>query len=68
MVSQSRMMMGGIAAIAVLGVAAWAVSQQAWLSDHAGTVEVKQLDPASWSVQITELGTTTDNKSAGAAR
>ena len=68
MVSQARMMMGGIAAAAVLGVAAWVISQQAWLPDHQGTVEVKQLDPASWSVQITELGTTAENKSATKAR
>jgi hypothetical protein len=68
MVSQARMMMGGIAAVAMLGLAAWAISQQAWLPDHPGTVEVKQLDPASWSVQITELGATAENKSAAKAR
>jgi hypothetical protein len=64
MVSQARMLMGGIAAIAVLGATAWVCMPR-----HQGTVEIKQLDPASWSVQVTELGTSADNnKTANATQ
>ena len=64
MVSQARMTLGGIAAIAVLGATVWICMPR-----HHGTVEIKQLDPASWSVQVTELGTSVaDNKTASTAR
>jgi hypothetical protein len=64
MVIQARMMLGGITAIAVLGATVWVCMPR----PHA-TVEVKQLDPASWSVQVTELGTEADdNKTAAATR
>jgi hypothetical protein len=67
MVSQARMMMGGIAAIAVLAVTVWICMPS--MPKHHGTVEIKQLDPASWSVQVTELGAAMDeNKTAATAR
>jgi hypothetical protein len=64
MVSQARMMLGGIAAIAVLSVTVWICMPR-----QHGTVEIKQLDPASWSVQVTELGPAAeDNKTAATVR
>jgi hypothetical protein len=54
MVTQARMVMSGVAAVMVVGVAVWA-----WLPRQHASVEVKQLDAPSWTVQITELGLAT---------
>jgi hypothetical protein len=51
MVSQARVMMGGIATVVVVSLAVWV-----WPKQQHGTVEIKQLDTPSWTVQITELG------------
>lgn len=63
MISQARFVMSGVAAVMVIGIAVWACVPR----QHA-TVEVKQLDTGSWTVQITELGVARIEQTASTAR
>ncbi len=63
---QSRVMMGGIAAVIAVA-AAWG---SVWLlaPEHHGTVEIQQLDSRSWSTEITELGSGSVDVDANSGR
>jgi hypothetical protein len=56
MVIQSRTIVGGAAALAIVGVGLW-VSTMALGPSHEnrGTVEVQQINEPSWAVEVKEL-------------
>lgn len=57
MVIESRTIVGGAAALAIVGIGLWVST--AMLSppaEHQGTVEVHQINEPSWAVEVKELG------------
>jgi hypothetical protein len=57
MVIQSRAIVGGAAALAIVGAGLW-LSMMALGPSHEnrGTVEVQQINEPSWAVEVKELG------------
>lgn len=59
MVIESRTIVGGAAALAIVGVGLWLSSSMLIEepTNHA-TVEVQQINERSWAVEVKELGAT----------
>lgn len=56
MVIESRTIVGGAAALAIVGIALWASASMLGSSQESrATVEVQQLDEPSWSVEVKEV-------------
>jgi CheY-specific phosphatase CheX len=68
MVIESRTIVGGAAAFALVGAIMWLSSSLFTPSAHQGSVEVTQLDERAWAVEIKELGNDTAAETRTAAR
>lgn len=65
MVIESRTIVGGAAALAIVGIGLWLSTMMLSPSDeNRGTVEVQQIDEPSWTVEVKELGTDDVTKTA----
>jgi hypothetical protein len=65
MVIESRTIVGGAAALAIVGVGLWVSTIMLSPStEDRGTVEVQQIDEPSWTVEVKELGTDDVQKTA----
>jgi hypothetical protein len=65
MVIESSKVVGGIAALAIVGAGLWASTMMMSSSDeHRGTVEVQQINEPSWAVEVKELGAVDVQKTA----
>lgn len=59
MVIESRTIVGGAAALAIVGVGLWvSMSLLNQPAPNHGTVEVQQINERSWAVEVKELGAT----------
>jgi hypothetical protein len=58
MVIESRTIVGGAAALAIVGVGLWASTTLLSPAGNHGTVEVQQINERSWAVEVKELGAT----------
>jgi hypothetical protein len=56
MVIESRTIVGGAAALAIVGIGLWASSAMMSPPTGQGTVEVHQINERSWAVEVKELG------------
>jgi hypothetical protein len=57
MVIESRTIVGGAAALAIVGVGLWvSTSLLSQPAPNHGTVEVQQINERSWAVEVKELG------------
>lgn len=68
MVIQSRTIVGGAAALAIVGVGLWVSTSMLSPSEQRGTVEVQQINERSWAVEVKELGATDSGSVQTAAR
>lgn len=64
MVIESRTMVGVAGACAIVGAGLWLSLSLATPPQHAGTVEVQQIEERSWAVEIKDLGTNTNTATA----
>jgi len=65
MVIESRTIVGGAAALAIVGIGLWASTMVLSSSpEDRGTVEVQQIDEPSWTVEVKELGADDVQKTA----
>jgi hypothetical protein len=67
MVIESRTIVGGAAALAIVGVGLWVSTAVLSPPEAQGTVEVQQINERSWAVEVKELGAT-DSQVQTAAR
>ena len=56
MVIESRTIVGGAAALAIVGVGLWVSTAMMRPPANHGTVEVQQVNERSWAVEVKELG------------
>ena len=56
MVIESRTIVGGAAALAIVGVGLWVSTSMMSPPEQRGTVEVTQINERSWAVEVKELG------------
>lgn len=56
MVIESRTVVGGAAALALVGIALWISSSLLSPPEHRGVVEVQPVNERSWAVEVKELG------------
>jgi hypothetical protein len=56
MVIESRTIVGGAAALAIVGIGLWVSSAMMKPPANQGTVEVQQINERSWAVEVKELG------------
>jgi hypothetical protein len=56
MVIESRTIVGGAAALAIVGVGLWVSTSMMSPPENHGTVEVQQINERSWAVEVKELG------------
>ena len=69
MVIESRTIVGGAAALAIVGVGLWvSTSMMNPPTEHRGTVEVQQINERSWAVEVKELGASENGSVQTAAR
>jgi hypothetical protein len=61
MVIESRTIVGGAAALAIVGIGLWVSTAMMSPPDHQGTVEVQQINEPSWAVEVKELGAVDSN-------
>jgi hypothetical protein len=65
MVIESRTIVGGAAALAIVGVGLWVSTMMLSPStEDRGTVEVQQIDEPSWTVEVKEIGAEDVQKTA----
>ena len=65
MVIESRTIVGGAAALAIVGIGLWASTMVLNSSpEDRGTVEVQQINEPSWTVEVKELGADDVQKTA----
>ena len=64
MVIEARTIVGAAGAFAVAGLALWLLSPSADQHAKTGSVEVKQVQERSWTVEVKDLGATDANDSA----
>lgn len=65
MVIESRTIVGGTAALAIVGVGLWISTMMLSPStEDRGTVEVQQIEEPAWSVEVKEVGTEGVQKTA----
>ena len=64
MVIEARTIVGAAGAFAVAGLALWLLSPSADQQAKNGSVEVKQVQERSWTVEVKDLGATDANDSA----
>lgn len=67
MVIEARTIVGAAGAFAVAGLALWLLSPSADQQAKNGSVEVKQVQERSWTVEVKDLGATDANDSARTA-
>ena len=58
MVIESRTIVGGAAALAIVGIGLWASTAMLSPPANNGVVEVQQINERSWAVEVKELGAT----------
>ena len=64
MVIESRTIVGGAAALAIVGAGLW-ISATLWDGSDAGVhVDVQQINEPSWAVEVKELGSVDIQKTA----
>jgi hypothetical protein len=61
MVIESRTIVGGAAALAIVGIGLWVSTAMMSPPDQQGTVEVQQINEPSWAVEVKELGAIDSN-------
>jgi hypothetical protein len=64
MVIESRTIVGGAAALAIVGVGLWVSTAIMTPPEQRGTVEVQQINEPSWAVEVTDLGAVDSVKTA----
>jgi len=65
MVIESRTLIGGAAALAIVGAGLWASTMMMGSpAQDRGTVEVQQIDEPAWAVEVKELGASDVQKTA----
>jgi hypothetical protein len=68
MVIESRTIVGGAAALAIVGVGLWVSTAMLSPPENHGTVEVQQINERSWAVEVKELGASDSSSVQTAAR
>jgi hypothetical protein len=68
MVIESRTIVGGAAALAIVGVGLWVSTTMLSPPANQGTVEVQQINERSWAVEVKELGASDSASVQTAAR
>ena len=58
MVIESRTIVGGAAALAIVGISLWVSTAMLSPPANNGTVEVQQINERSWAVEVKDLGAT----------
>jgi hypothetical protein len=61
MVIESRTIVGGAAALAIVGIGLWVSTAMMSPPEHHGSVEVQQINEPSWAVEVKELGAVDSN-------
>ena len=65
MVIESRTIVGGAAALAMVGIGLWiSTAMMSPSQENRGTVEVQQINEPSWAVEVKELGAADVQKTA----
>jgi hypothetical protein len=68
MLIESRTIVGAAAALALVGGLAWGSMFMFSPPAHSGSVEIKQVEEPSWSVEVKEMEPSQDGTKTAAAR